>query len=316
MPDDGGGRPASQPTRVLILKILLTGADGFTGRHFTELSRSTGHEVFPLIADLTDREALQREVLKTAPDSVVHLAAISFVGHGDDNAFYAVNVVGAMNLLAALAQLPQTPRRVLLASSANIYGNCEASPIAESQPPAPVNHYAMSKLAMEHLSRTYSDRLPLVITRPFNYTGPGQAVNFVIPKLVDHFARRAPSIALGNLNVEREFNDVQMVCSVYLDLLQYGEPGETYNVCSGQPHTLQFVIDMLTRISGHQIEVVLNPAFVRMNEVHRLCGNSTKLKSLLLRQGTAMGAMSLEDTLRRMLTIETNASTQNLKENS
>jgi GDP-6-deoxy-D-talose 4-dehydrogenase len=297
------------------LKILLTGADGFTGRHFAELARSTGHEVYPLIADLTDRKALQREVLLTVPDSVVHLAAISFVGHGDESAFYAVNAVGTTNLLTALAQLPQTPRRVLLASSANVYGNCEASPIAESQSPAPVNHYAMSKLAMEHLSRTYSDRLPLVITRPFNYTGPGQAVNFVIPKLIDHFARRAPSVALGNLNVEREFNDVQMVCNAYLYLLQNAEPGETYNVCSGQPHTLQHVIDTLTRISGHQIEVVVNTAFVRSNEVHRLCGNPTKLQTLLAGQGTALDAVLLEDTLWRMLTIEINASTQNFKKN-
>lgn len=295
------------------MKILLTGGAGFTGRHFAELARSIGHEVVPLAADLNDREALQRQVLETAPDAVVHLAAISFVGHADDNAFYAVNAIGTMNLLAALAQLPQAPRRVLLASSANVYGNCEASPIAESQPPAPVNHYAMSKLAMEYISRTYADRLPLVITRPFNYTGPGQAVNFVIPKLVDHFVRRAPVIALGNLHVEREFNDVQMVCDVYLQLLQYGEPGETYNICSGRPYTLRHVIDTLTHISGHQIEVVVNPDFVRSNEVHRLCGNPIKLQTLLARKGTVLDVLSLEDTLRRMLTIKIVQFSQNLK---
>jgi nucleoside-diphosphate-sugar epimerase len=283
------------------LKILLTGSDGFTGRHFAELARSTGHEVVPLMADLTDREALQSEVLATAPDAVLHLAAISFVGHADDKAFYTVNVIGTMNLLAALAQLPQAPRHVLLASSANVYGNCEASPISESQPPAPVNHYAMSKLAMEHMSRTYSDRLPVVITRPFNYTGPGQAVNFVIPKLVDHFARRVPAIALGNLHVEREFNDVQMVCSAYLQLLLHGEPGETYNVCTGRPYTLQHVIDTLTRITGHQMQVEVNPAFVRGNEVHRLCGNPTKIQTLLAKHGFRVDNLPLEETLLHML---------------
>lgn len=297
------------------MKILLTGSDGFTGRHFAELARSTGHEVVPLTADLTDSEALQREVLATAPDAVVHLAAISFVGHADDKAFYTVNVIGTMSLLAALAQLPQAPRRVLLASSANVYGNCEASPISESQPPAPVNHYAMSKLAMEHMSRTYADRLPMVITRPFNYTGPGQAVNFVIPKLVDHFARRAPSILLGNLHVEREFNDVQMVCSAYLQLLLHGEPGETYNVCTGQPYTLQFVIDSLARITGHKMQVAVNPAFVRANEVHRLCGDPLKVQTLLVRHGCAQEDLPLEGTLRRMLALEAAPSSQNRKEN-
>lgn len=297
------------------MKILLTGSDGFTGRHFAEMARTVGHEVVPLTADLTDPETLQREVLATAPDAVVHLAAISFVGHADDNAFYTVNVIGTMNLLAALAQLPQAPRRVLLASSANVYGNCEASPISESQSPAPVNHYAMSKLAMEHMSRTYADRLPMVVTRPFNYTGPGQALNFVIPKLVDHFARRAPAIALGNLHVEREFNDVQMVCSAYLQLLLHGEPGETYNVCTGRPSTLQHVIDTLTRLTGHQMQVEVNPAFVRSNEVHRLCGNPNKLLTLLARHGTVLVDLPLEGTLRRMLTTEIDTSSQNLKAN-
>jgi nucleoside-diphosphate-sugar epimerase len=207
----------------------------------------------------------------------VHLAAISFVGHADDTAFYEVNVVGTMNLLSAVTTLPVMPAKVLLASSANICGNCDASPIAESQPPAPVNHYAMSKLAMEHMAMTFADRLPIVITRPFNYTGPGQAPQFLIPKLVSHFARKADRIELGNLHVEREFNDVRMVCDAYLRLLDKGVPGQAYNVCSSQPYTLQHVISTLEQITGHHMRVQVNPAFVRANEVHRLCGSPAKL---------------------------------------
>lgn len=290
------------------MKILLTGANGFTGRLFAAQAVAAGHEVEPLRANLTDREALQQQVLGSEPDAVIHLAAISFVGHADENAFYAVNVIGTTNLLAALTQLPRPPRRVLLASSANIYGNSKHSPIAETQEPAPISHYAASKLAMEHMSRAYGDRLPIVITRPFNYTGPGQDVNFVIPKLVDHFARQAPTIALGNIEVEREFNDVQMVCDAYLQLLQYGEPGQTYNVCSGQPYTLRYVIDTLTRIAEHSVKVEVNPAFVRANEVHRLCGSPAKLQSLLATHGATLENPSLEDTLRRMLAAAHNKS--------
>lgn len=285
------------------MKILLTGAAGFTGRPFAAMAVDAGHEVVSLQANLTDALAVKQEVARIAPEAVMHLAAISFVGHADDSAFYAVNVVGTTNLLAALAALPHRPRKVLLASSANVYGNCDASPISEDQPPAPVNHYAMSKLAMEYMALTYTDKLDLVITRPFNYTGPGQDVNFVIPKLVEHFAQRAPSIALGNLNVEREFNDVQMVCSAYLQLLQHGEPGETYNVCSGQPYTLQHVISTLSRLTDHQIQVEVNPAFVRANEVHRLCGSPAKLQALLARKGCMLDNPPLEDTLRRMLAV-------------
>ncbi|PUE15629.1 GDP-mannose 4,6 dehydratase [Limnohabitans sp. MMS-10A-160] len=280
------------------MKILLTGAAGFTGRFFKSAAEAAGHHVLPLLADLTDKAAVASEVMQVQPDAVVHLAAISFVGHADDTAFYGVNVVGTMNLLAALAALPVKPSKVLLASSANVYGNCDASPITEDQSASPVNHYAMSKLAMEHMARTYLDRLPIVITRPFNYTGPGQASNFLIPKLVSHFAQRAPTIELGNLHVEREFNDVRMVCDAYLALLDKGLAGEIYNVCSGQPHTLQQVIGMLTEITGHHLDVQVNPAFVRVNEVHRLCGSAHKLMACT----EQLLPYTLQETLEWMLT--------------
>ena len=283
------------------MKILLTGAAGFTGRFFEKAAVATGHQVVPLQANLADKAGLMAEVDTVGPDEVVHLAAISFVGHEDDSAFYAINTVGTTHLLQALEALPQIPRKVLLASSANIYGNCEAYPIAESQAPAPVNHYAISKLAMEHMARTFADRLPIVITRPFNYTGPGQALNFVIPKLVSHYARRAPVVELGNLQVEREFNDVRMVCDAYLALLAHGQPGEVYNVCSGEPYSLQHVINTLTELTGHSTEAKVNPAFVRANEVHRLCGDPTKLLRLCEQAQVALKQPSLRGMLAWML---------------
>lgn len=279
------------------MKLLLTGAEGFTGRHFATAARACGHEVVALQANLTDAGALKAEVAQVEPEAVVHLAAISFVGHADASAFYDVNVIGTLNLLDALAALARPPGRVLLASSANVYGNCEHSPISEAQPPAPVNHYAMSKLAMEHMARTYLERLPLFFVRPFNYTGPGQAASFVIPKLVAHFARRAETVELGNLDVEREFNDVRFVCEAYLRLLDKATPGEVYNICTGKPVTLTAVLALLGQITGHQLQVKVNPAFVRANEIHRLCGSPAKLEEAI------GGAVSppLADTLRWML---------------
>jgi GDP-6-deoxy-D-talose 4-dehydrogenase len=283
------------------LKILLTGGDGFTGQHFAALARRKGHEVVVLQSDLTNAEAVKAEVAAVEPTHILHLAAISFVGHADVRAFYDVNLFGTVNLLDAMALLAMPPRAIVLASSANIYGNCIVSPISESQLPEPSNHYGISKLAMEHAARTYADRLPIVIARPFNYTGPGQDLTFVIPKLIDHFKRRAPRIDLGDVTVEREFNDVLFVCEVYLQLLTIGDAGQTYNVCSGQPYTLQYVIDLLTRLSGHSINVEVNPAFVRANEVHRLCGSPAKLQALLAKKGFRLDNPALEDTLQRML---------------
>ncbi len=287
------------------MKILVTGAQGFTGKHFINHAKSAGYDVIPLVSDLLNPDALDNEVIQCAPEAVVHLAAISFVGHSKETDFYDVNVIGTVNLLKSLTKLKKQPSRVLLASSANIYGNCETSPIAETQAPAPVNHYAISKLAMEHMAKTYAERVPLMFTRPFNYTGPGQAGQFVIPKLVSHFARRAVTVELGNLNVEREFNDVSMVCDRYLKLLKYGEVNEIYNVCSGQPYTLLHVVSMLEQLSGHKLEVKVNPAFVRGNEVNRLCGDPSKLNSLLIAKNIAHNDPTLAQTLKQMLDATT-----------
>lgn len=292
------------------MKILLTGAQGFTGRHFAQQAAAQGHQVVPLTADLTDKAAVATDIAHTQADAVVHLAAISFVGHADDTDFYRVNVLGTMNLLSSLAALPVKPCKVLLASSANIYGNCPTSPIAEDQAPAPVNHYATSKLAMEHMARTWADQLPIVITRPFNYTGAGQGGQFLIPKLVDHFARRAAHIELGNLHVEREFNDVRMVCDAYLGLLAHGQPGQAYNVCTGQTYTLQQVLNTLTQLTGHALQVQVNPAFVRANEVHHLCGNPQKWQDLMRSHGLPIPAYTLPDTLKTMLQARTEAAVQ------
>lgn len=277
--------------------MLVTGADGFTGVHFVKQAKESGYEVFEFNANLTDPQAVQAQVNAAAPDVVVHLAAISFVGHDKPSAFYDVNVIGTLNLLDALLKLPKPPKRVLLASSANVYGNCELSPIPETQSSAPLNHYAMSKLAMEHLAVTYADRLPLFFVRPFNYTGPGQVESFVIPKIVSHFKRRANTIELGNLTVEREYNDVRMVTQAYLKLLDKAVAGQNYNICSGKTYTLHQVIETLVELTGHQIKVVVNPAFVRANELHRLCGDASKLDQTI----GAGGSMTLKDTLRWML---------------
>lgn len=279
------------------MRLLVTGGQGFTGRHFVKAARDHGHEVVTLQADLRDQEAVRQQVLQAAPEAVAHLAAISFVGHADASAFYDVNVIGTLNLLDALAALGQPPRSILLASSANVYGNCAQSPITEEQSPVPVNHYAMSKLAMEYMARTYLDKLPLFFTRPFNYTGAWQAKSFVIPKLVTHFAQRAEAVELGNLDVEREFNDVRFVCEAYLRLLQKAMPGEVYNICSGKPVTLRSVIELLSEITGHRLQVNVNPAFVRSNEIHRLCGSPAKLAGVV----GDISSPALVDTLRWML---------------
>lgn len=274
-------------------RALLTGRSGFTGRYVTLELEQAGYEVFGLSnhgedgapgsirADLLDRDAVRLAVESVRPDVVLHLAAIAFVAHGDVDEMYRVNVVGTRNLLEALAASPKRPEVVILASSANIYGNAEVEPITEDTPPAPANDYAVSKLAMEHMARLWMEKLPIVITRPFNYTGVGQSEQFLIPKIVAHFGRREQTIELGNTDVVRDFSDVRDVARCYRAIAEKKPVGQTFNLCGGVGHSLDDVLDMMGDIAGYQIRKQINPAFVRINEVRRLVGSNARFRSIM-----------------------------------
>jgi len=291
-------------------RALITGLRGFTGYYMARELSAAGYEVYGTVlpgeptgpdifaVDLLDRSSVAAAVEQVRPDVVVHLAAIAFVAHNDADQMYRVNVVGTRNLLEALAAGSHKPSSVLLASSANIYGNARVPVIDESVAPNPANDYAVSKLAMEYMARLWMDKLPIVIARPFNYTGVGQTENFLLPKIVSHFRKEARRIELGNLAIARDFSDVRTVAKSYRRLLAAAPSGEAFNVCSGQPHSLESLIDMMSEIAGYRIEVHVNPAFVRANEVLTLTGSNAKLAGVIGR----IAPTPLLDTLRWMYT--------------
>jgi nucleoside-diphosphate-sugar epimerase len=248
--------------------------------------------------DLTNAKEVGSLMQVVQPDAVAHLAAISFVAHGDVEAVYRTNILGTRNLLQALAGLIKKPEIVLVASSANIYGNTTGGSLDESALPSPANDYAVSKLAMEYMAKLYTEQLPITLVRPFNYTGVGQSDKFLLPKIVSHIRKKAPVIELGNLNVARDFSDVRAVTSYYMKLLQNPQPsGSVFNVCSGKAHTLNDILNLARSISGHEFQVQVNPAFVRANEVKILVGNKDKLDAAV----GSVSAISIEETLRWMI---------------
>lgn len=273
-------------------RALITGINGFTGRFMANELAAQGCEVLGVGSqpsdspsyyqvDLADVAGLRKLLADTQPDIVVHLAALAFVGHGAADAFYQVNLIGTRNLLEAIDACGKVPDCVLLASSANVYGNASSGMLDETTQPAPANDYAVSKLAMEYMASLWHAKLPIVIARPFNYTGVGQAENFLLPKIVSHFTRKASTIELGNLDVWRDFSDVRAVVSAYRGLLEARPLGQTINVSSGVTYSLREVIDMCREITGQDIDVQVNPAFVRANEVKTLCGNNARLRALV-----------------------------------
>jgi nucleoside-diphosphate-sugar epimerase len=249
--------------------------------------------------DLCDAASLSRILAGVRPDVVAHLAGIAFVAHGDAEAIYRTNLLGTRNLLSALDGCGHAPRSVLLASSANVYGNACIEVIDESVPPAPVNDYGVSKLAMEYMARLWCDRLPITLVRPFNYTGVGQSLNFLLPKIAEHFRRRAPVLELGNLDVVRDYSDVRSVVKRYRLLLEAGLAGEVFNICSGQGYSLREVLQIMRELSDHDPEICVNPEFVRANEVHRLLGSRAKLDAAI----GDVADIPLPETLQWMLEV-------------
>jgi len=297
-----------------VARVLITGATGFTGRYLAPKLAETGYEVHGTVhgdsgnsvkgvsklhsVDLGEAASVLRLVTDVAPDKVVHLAAIAFVAHRDPAEMYRSNILGTRNLLDALSNAPSQPDAVLIASSANIYGNSREGVLDESVPPAPANDYGVTKAAAELLAGVYSKRLPLIVVRPFNYTGRGQSEQFLIPKIVSHVRRRAPEIELGNLDVARDFSDVRGVADAYARLLATPAAiGETFNICSGAATSLRELLDLMRDISRHELAVRVNPAFVRSDEVKTLCGSPHKVESVI----GPLAMPSLDETLRWML---------------
>jgi nucleoside-diphosphate-sugar epimerase len=283
-------------------RVLITGASGFTGQYVSDALVNRGYAIAcpPTPIDLTDRDALRAIIAETEFDEVIHLAAISFVGHADAGDFYRINTVGTTNLLEAIATANRDVGRIVLASSANIYGNNPQSPIEEDARPAPVNHYAASKVAMELMAQLWRDRLPIVVTRPFNYTGVGQRGEFLIPKIVRHFVERHAVIELGNIDVIRDFSDVRDVAAAYVALLN-APAGTVVNICSGVGTSLRSVIDHCSSTTGHEIDVRVNPAFVRSDEIRQLIGSNRRLSDIV----GVEGRRSFAQTLDWMLGTET-----------
>jgi len=273
-------------------KVLITGMDSFTGRHLSLYLEQSGYDVYGTSifknsdakvfqCDLTHKENVYKLFQAFKPNFLIHLAGISFAAHGEVQDFYRVNTIGTTNILDAFWELGVQPQKIVLASSATIYGNQGVEILDEFLCPKPANHYGASKYAMEALASNYFSKLPIIITRPFNYTGVGQSDNFLIPKIVKHFREKQKSIELGNLDVMREFNDVEFVCEAYRRLLECDSHGEVVNIASNRGIKLLDVMDSMNQIAGYKIEVKINPAFVRKDEIKSLTGSVQKLFNMV-----------------------------------
>ena len=268
------------------MRVLITGIDGFTGIHLSRYLKSE-YEVFGTSlkkeeknifkCDITNKEEIKKVLDKVKPDYVIHLAGISFVGHSNYEDFYKVNVIGTQNLLESIKDV----KKVIIASSATVYGKQNREILSEDLSPNPLNHYAISKFGVEQISRTFFDKFDIIITRPFNYTGLYQSTSFLVPKIVSHFKDKKSVIKLGNLDVIREINSIDFVCKVYKRLLESDAKNIVVNIASKREVYLKDIIKIMNEIAGYEIKVIQDKNLIRRDEPKKLIGDNNLLFSLI-----------------------------------
>jgi len=275
------------------MRAVVTGGLGFVGRHLVAHLVASGDDVTTLDrngdhgVDITDGAAVAAAIEAAAPDAVYHLAGWADVGAswGDPVGVLRVNAEGTLNVLRACER--SSVRRVLAVGSADVYGVVTEAdlPLRETSPLRPTSPYAASKAAADALALQafLGHELGAIRVRPFNHLGPGQSDRFVAPALAARIARAeldgAASIPVGNLSARRDLTDVRDVVRAYRMLLERGEPGEVYNVCSGRDVSIQELADHLVAMADHPIELTPDPALLRPVDLPVLRGDASKLRA-------------------------------------
>lgn len=289
-------------------KVLITGAGGFVGTHLIHALKAHGDvEIFAAVfsatsditslipsdhiiaGDLTDFAFAEKLVSISAPNVIYHLAALSVV-HSSSKQATAVmngNTTISYNLLEAV-RLHAPDARFIAICSANEYGAVQDTtvPITESTPLRPLNPYAVSKVTQEMLALQYylAYGLDVVILRPFNHTGIGQTIDFVIPRLAEQFAKiekgeKAPVVEVGNIATVRDFTDVSDMVIGYILAADKCKSGEIYNIGSGTGHTVSEILDTLQTLSSVKVEIIVKQSLVRTSDVPVLIADASKFKT-------------------------------------
>lgn len=306
------------------MQILITGAGGFVGKHLIAHLKSTlptatfhgttflsaetvpeGVEEHPI--DLKDLEKVEALLAGIKPDHIYHLAAQSSVARSFQDPWETLenNIRGQLNLFQACLKLEIQPR-ILVISSSEVYGAVQENelPVTENSELRPNNPYSVSKVSQDMLAYQYfrSHDVQVIRTRSFNHFGPGQTERFVAPAFAMQVARieagqQEPIIRVGNLEARRDFTDVRDVVRAYALLMEKGRPGEVYNVASGQSHSAQDILDVLTANSSTQLSIEVDPDRLRPVEVPEIIGNAARLMAHTEWQPTIGFEQSIIDIL-------------------
>lgn len=300
------------------MKALVTGVNGFVGGHLSNFLIKEGFEVFGadridtkitgltfFKVDITNKREVFNLIKESNPDLIFHLAAISSVKACIENPQLTknVNITGTENLLLSCIENNINPK-VLIPSSAHVYGIPKYTPIDETHPVNPVNEYGKSKLEQEKASlKLFKEyNLNIIISRSFNHIGTNQPTGFVCSDFAKQVAEIEkglikPEIHVGNLSPIRDFSDVRDIIRAYLLLLEKGKPGEIYNIGSGVGYTIKEVLDKLIAKLTSKINIIEDKSLFRKSEIPTLIANNKKFVDLTGWKPTFTLDKSLTDIL-------------------
>ena len=288
------------------MRALITGITGFAGGHLAQILLDRGDEVLgvardegqgldhlsraviPVIADLNDPQVTATVLADTRPDAIYHLAGQAFVPTSWEDPWATMenNIRPQLNMLQAM--LAQKSRaRLLIVASNQVYGKVSPDqlPVSEETAFQPDNPYGVSKVAQDILALQYhlSHGLDVLRVRAFNHIGPRQSPYFVAASFSKQIAEievglKEPLLKVGNLEAKRDFTDVRDVMRAYMLLVDHGEPGEAYNVGTGQAHSIQYLLDVLLKYSRVEIRVEQDPDRLRPSDVPVIYADNRKLR--------------------------------------
>jgi GDP-4-dehydro-6-deoxy-D-mannose reductase len=279
------------------MKALITGIEGFVGPHLNSLLKKYNLQTFGtyfqpvknpedfIHLDVTNREEVFEVLKKVQPDYIFHLAGFSSVklSFKAPEKCQEINVQGTRNILDAIVE-NKLNCKVLIVSSAEVYGEPQLIPLTESHQLVAKSPYGESRIAQEALCEQYSKQhgLFIIISRSFNHTGPGQMDTFVMSSFAKQIVEmeKEPSgvIKVGNLEAIRDFSDVRDVVKAYYLALVEAKKGEKYNVCCGNGYKLKDLLQMMINKSPCNVQVEQDPSRLRPNDIPVLIGDNTKFK--------------------------------------
>lgn len=274
--------------------VLVTGGSGFIGGHIVE-ALSADNDVVVLDTVASDHPdgvtAIQGDIRDEATvdaavegvDVVFHEAALVSVAESVERPTesHAINATGTLNVLEAARK---HSARVVIASSAAVYGDPEETPVDEGQRLEPTSPYGLDKVASDHYARMYEDLygLDTVALRYFNVYGPGQTGGDYAG-VITVFLRQArngePITVHGDGTQTRDFVHIDDVVRANLLAAETDAVGRAYNVGTGKSVTIRELAELIRDAVGSDSEIVHTDP--RPGDIQHSCADIGRARSAL-----------------------------------